>query len=85
MGTRCLSISVVRRSGGAAGKVVRRAGTSGVAVGVGEGGGVVSSVIERSSPPAYSGPEMPPSFRIRQKWTARKNAAVRGRKTTCRT
>src|SRR3970282_2405243 len=41
MGTRCLSISVVRRAGGAAGSVRRRAGASGVA----DGGRRVSSLI----------------------------------------
>ena len=31
----------------------------------------------------YSGPEIPPSLRIRQKWTAIKKAAASGRKMTC--
>ena len=31
----------------------------------------------------YSGPEMPPSLRIRQKWTAIRKAATSGRKMTC--
>src|SRR5262245_14786332 len=41
MGTRCLSISVVRRSGGAAGSVVRRSG--------GAGGGAAAGSLDRSS------------------------------------
>ena len=35
--------------------------------------------------PGSSGPLIPPSLRIRQKWTARKMAAMSGRKMTCAT
>ncbi len=34
---------------------------------------------------AYTGPLMPPSFRIRQKWTTRKMAVMSGKKMTCAT
>ena len=40
-----------------------------------------SSLIVRH--PTYSGPEMPPSLRMRQKWTAIRKAATSGRKMTC--
>ena len=41
------------------------------------------SAVERVVDRHYSGPEMPPSLRIRQKWTAIRNAATNGRKMTC--
>ena len=87
IGTRCLSISVVRRSGGAAGSVLRRSGAAGVAPSLGAAGSWLrsrGSVISLCSGP-YSGPLMPPSFRMRQKWMARKMAATRGIRMTCRT
>ena len=34
---------------------------------------------------SYRAPLMPPSFRTRQKWTAIKSAAARGRATQCST
>ena len=42
------------------------------------------SIVIGSSP-AYTGPLMPPSFRIRQKWTIRKMAVMSGKAITCRT
>ena len=45
--------------------------------------GRFSIVIGPASP--YTGPLMPPSFRIRQKWTIMKMAAMSGKKITCAT
>ncbi len=84
MGTRCLSISVVRFSGGAAGTALRLGAAGGDPAGAGVGRLVRGSVIPWA-PGAYSGPEMPPSFLIRQKWTARKIDAASGMRITCRT
>ena len=83
MGTRCLSISVMRRSGGAAGRVRRRSG-----VAAGTGAGTLGSGLSSLMGPGgvrYSGPLMSPSLRMRQKWTARKMAATRGMRMTWRT
>ncbi|HEV8516622.1 MAG TPA: hypothetical protein VGQ47_03155 [Candidatus Limnocylindrales bacterium] len=50
IGTRCLSISVVRRSGGAAGVVVRAGAEDGVEAGVvGTGGEALLEPLGRSS------------------------------------
>ena len=62
IGTRCLSISV------------RRAGSTGTTTRLSVG--CLVSVMPSAS--AHSGPLMPPSLRIRQKWTARKMAAISG-------
>ena len=36
-------------------------------------------------PIRYSGPEIPPSLRIRQKWIAISTVTITGRKTQCKT
>ena len=69
--------------GGAAGSVERRSGwEAGGAAGTSVGF-LLSSLIVRLS--VYSGPLMPPSLRMRQKWTARKMAAASGMRITCST
>ena len=71
IGTRCLSISVARASG-------RRGSDDSAARSRAASFDVSHRVVTAAR-------EMPPSFRIRQKWTARKTAAMSGRKITCST
>src|SRR5689334_7371628 len=76
------------RGGGGAGGVRRLADAGGGGALLVQGGAIggrhalhVWSAFECHQ----SGPEMPPSLRIRQKWTAMRTAVINGMPITCRT